>query len=111
MPKVDLHVSVTASSDAGRENTTVTLENPTRNLAFFVHLKVSKSKGDPSGDTPTELAEVLPVLWEDNYISLLPGEKRAIRAEYKSSTPEEAPTVQVDGWNIRAVSIRARTSE
>jgi hypothetical protein len=28
---------------------------------------------------------ILPVLWEDNYVSLLPGEKREIMATYRAS--------------------------
>ncbi len=50
------------------------LHNPSKSLAFFVRLKVNKGKG---GD------EVLPVLWEDNYVSLLPGEQREITARYR----------------------------
>ena len=49
--------------------THVTLENPGKSLAFFVRLKVNKGKGGE---------EILPVVWQDNYISLLPGEKREI---------------------------------
>ena len=55
--------------------THVTLENPSKSLAFFVRLKVNKGKG---GD------EILPVVWQDNYISLLPGEKREVTATYRT---------------------------
>ncbi len=40
-----------------------------------MRLKVNKGKG---GD------EILPVLWQDNYISLLPGEKREVTATYRA---------------------------
>jgi len=44
--------------------------------------------------------EILPVLWQDNYVSLLPGEKREITAEYRSSElGAEKPVVDVKGWN------------
>ena len=55
--------------------THVTLENPSKSLAFFVRLKVNKGKGGE---------EVLPVLWQDNYISLLPGERREVTATYRA---------------------------
>ena len=42
----------------------MTVENPGKSLAFFVHLKVNQAGGE----------EVLPVIWQDNYFSLLPGE-------------------------------------
>jgi hypothetical protein len=45
--------------------------------------------------------EVLPVFWEDNYVTLLPGETRELTATY---APKDlgvaAPVVTVDGWNI-----------
>ena len=41
------------------------------------------------------------MLWEDNYFSLLPGEKREISATYKASELGAAkPTVEVSGWNV-----------
>jgi exo-1,4-beta-D-glucosaminidase len=84
-------------------------------LAFAVHLKVMKPVrfSDPESDN-NEL-EVLPVIWQDNYFPLLPGEKREITATYRKQdlqlestsgdTPSWAgkvgkPTVDVDGWNV-----------
>jgi exo-1,4-beta-D-glucosaminidase len=70
----------------------VTVENPSKSLAFFVRLKVDRS---PKGE------EILPVVWEDNYISLLPGEKREISASYRASELGAAkPAVEVSGWNV-----------
>jgi exo-1,4-beta-D-glucosaminidase len=60
-------------------------------LAFFVRLKVDKGKD-----------EILPVLWEDNYICLLPGEKRQITATYRASQlGETKPLVEVSGFNLQ----------
>jgi exo-1,4-beta-D-glucosaminidase len=72
--------------------THLTIENPSKNLAFFVRLKVDKGvKGE----------EILPVVWEDNYISLLPGEKREITASYRASELGAAKaSVEVSGWNV-----------
>ena len=72
LPKVKLKVSDHTERKGEEEITHVTLENPSKSLAFFVRLKVDKgAKGE----------EILPVVWEDNYISLLPGEKREITRE------------------------------
>jgi exo-1,4-beta-D-glucosaminidase len=58
-----------------------------------VRLKVSKGSG---GD------EILPVFWQDNYVSLLPGEKREITASYRTSgLGGSKPEVQVTGWNLQ----------
>ena len=72
--------------------TRVTVENPSKSLAFFVRLKLDKGKGGE---------EILPVVWQDNYISLLPGEKREITATYRASRMGAAkPDVEVSGWNV-----------
>jgi exo-1,4-beta-D-glucosaminidase len=92
LPKVRLKYS-SRTEHAGLEMVThVTVENPGENLAFFIRLKVSKG---PAGE------EVLPVLWQDNYFSLLPGEKREITATYRARDLGDAqPEVSVDGWNV-----------
>jgi exo-1,4-beta-D-glucosaminidase len=93
LPPVDLKVTAkTAKRGTGRV-TTVTVANPGKAIAFAVHLKVKKG---PGGD------EVLPVLWEDNYFPLLPGEMRRIAATYGArALGGAAPVVEVDGWNVK----------
>ncbi len=103
LPKVD--VQATAESDMNGEDgtTRISVENPSNNLAFFVHFKVIArggrfSFGEEGGRGDDE---VLPILWSDNYVSLLPGEKRQITATYaKRSLRSGKPVVVVDGWNI-----------
>ncbi|HEY3973444.1 MAG TPA: glycoside hydrolase family 2 protein [Candidatus Sulfotelmatobacter sp.] len=92
LPKVKLKVMDRSEKKGEEEITHVTLQNPSKNLAFFVRLKVNKgAKGE----------EILPVVWEDNYISLMPGEKRELTATYRASELGAAkPTVEVTGWNI-----------
>ena len=92
LPKVTLKVTDRTERKGEEEITHVTLENPSKSLAFFVRLKVDKgAKGE----------EILPVVWEDNYLSLLPGEKREITATYHASELGAAkPTVEVSGWNV-----------
>jgi exo-1,4-beta-D-glucosaminidase len=40
------------------------------------------------------------VIWQDNYFSLLPGEKREITATYPELPRYSKPVVQVEGWNV-----------
>ena len=92
LPKVKLKVADHTERKGEEAVTHVTLENPSKSLAFFVRLKVNKGKG---GD------EILPVIWQDNYISLLPGEKREITASYRAQELGTAqPAVEVSGWNV-----------
>jgi len=92
LPKVKLKVSERSERRLDEEVTHVTLENPSKNLALFIRLKVDKgAKGE----------EILPVIWQDNYISLLPGEKREVTATYRASQlGESKPVVEVSGWNV-----------
>jgi exo-1,4-beta-D-glucosaminidase len=92
LPKVKLRVADHTEHKGQETITHVTLENPSKSLAFFVRLKVDKGKG---GD------EILPVFWQDNYISLLPGEKREVTATYGTQElGASQPTVEVSGWNV-----------
>jgi len=92
LPKVKLKVTERNERKGEDEVTHVTVENPTKDLAFFVRLKVDKGKGGE---------EILPVLWQDNYVSLLPGDKREITATYRAAELGAArPAVNVSGWNV-----------
>ena len=92
LPKVKLTVKERTERKGEDSITHVTIKNPSKNVAFFVRLKVNKGE---RGD------EILPVVWEDNYISLLPGETREVSATYRASELGAAkPVVQVSGWNV-----------
>jgi len=71
----------------------VTLKNQGKTIAFAVELGV---RGARSGKT------VLPVFWDDNYISLLPGESRTVRATFASADLNgEKPVFLYRGWNVK----------
>jgi exo-1,4-beta-D-glucosaminidase len=92
LPKADLRIATRTERQGEESVTHVAVENPGKALAFFVHLKVDKGKGGE---------EILPVIWEDNYFSLLPGEKREVTATYRSAELGSAkPDVEVSGWNV-----------
>ena len=51
--------------------------------------------------------EILPVLWEDNCVTLLPGETRTLTATYRTRDLGGAPpSVVVKGWNVRRAIAR-----
>ena len=92
LPKVALKVTSRDERKGDEGMTHVTLQNPSKSMAFFVRLKVNKAKGGE---------EILPVLWEDNYISLMPGETRQVTATYRASgLGASKPVVEVNGWNV-----------
>jgi exo-1,4-beta-D-glucosaminidase len=81
--------------DQGKEQEIhVTLENPSDKLAFFIELNVYRTTSGRS---------VLPIFWDDNYISLLPGETREIRARFSKEDLEgETPAFRFSGWNVQS---------
>lgn len=107
LPQVDLNVTAKTQPEGSNRVTTVTLSNPGKAIAFAVRLKVVRT---------TDGEEILPVLWQDNYFSLLPGESRQVTATYgareaarrrRNLEDEEegpkptAPVVELDGWNVK----------
>ena len=54
------------------------MKNPSASVAFQVHLRATKGK---DGD------DLVPIFWDDNYFSLLPGEEKSVTATYDLPTP------------------------
>ena len=70
----------------------VKLKNPSEHLAFQVHLGIQPLD---------EEMEILPVLWDDNYIELMPGESRELTAQFLSPAAlKNGARLHIDGWNI-----------
>lgn len=100
LPKVKLQASVRSMRVAGEEVLHVTLKNPSKAVAFAVELKLKDSKGEM----------VTPVLLEDNYFPLLPGEKRTLQIRYAAESLHGSPTAHVDGWNVEPTVVHSATS-
>jgi exo-1,4-beta-D-glucosaminidase len=97
LPKVQLEVSAAVEHNQQDNGVRVRLHNPSRNLAFQIRLEIQDEKREE---------EILPVFWEDNYLSLLPGESREIVARYSISPKLEGhPQLQVSGWNVEELTI------
>lgn len=96
LPAANINATTSAIQQEGNKcKLTVTIENPGTGLAFAVNPKILKL---------TSKEPVLPVFWEDNYISLLPKEKRVLHVEYDLKNLDgEKPLLKVDGWNVSAV--------
>jgi exo-1,4-beta-D-glucosaminidase len=97
LPKVELSESSRTDVNGDDAVTHVTLVNHSKSVAFFLRLKM-KREGSQE--------EILPVIWQDNYISLLPGEKREVAATYRASQigtnqfGRPDAVVEVKGWNV-----------
>ena len=77
----------------GRE-VRVELENPSAALAFQVSAAMRTKTG----------GLIAPVIWSDNWIELVPGEKRVLTALLPDSGAD-APVVQIGSWNAGSQTV------
>jgi exo-1,4-beta-D-glucosaminidase len=50
---------------------------------------------------------ILPVLWDDNYFSLLPGETKKIKVSILNKyLKDKEPVLEIAGWNINKKRIK-----
>jgi exo-1,4-beta-D-glucosaminidase len=85
-------VRLRTSSALGDGEAHVTVTNPGSAVVFMVHLRVTRGK---DGE------DITPIFWDDNYFSLLPGEKRTVTARFARSPQDDPkPVLVVEGWNV-----------
>jgi len=89
---VTAHAEVVATPH-GRE-LDVHLENSPSALAFQLRAAVRTEQG----------GLIAPVFWQDNWIELVPGEKRTLTAELPEDVPQSFK-VELDGWNVAAATL------
>jgi exo-1,4-beta-D-glucosaminidase len=99
LPAASLEVEHRFSADGEGGAVDVTLRNSADTLAFFVALDVA---GSESG----RLAA--PILWDDNYVSLLPGETRRLRATFPAHA---LPTGDTPVFRYRGVNVAPPATE
>jgi len=100
LPQVKLDLTSAKENQDGKPGLRVSVTNPSGSVAFMVHLRVTK--GNDGED-------LTPILWSDNYFSLLPGEQRDVTSRYDASDLNgSAAILKVDGYNIAAQSVEVR---
>ena len=83
---------VTAEARFDAKGCDIVLANDGEALAFLLELNLVTEDGEP----------VVPLLWEDNYLSLPPKERRSLRVTFLD--PAQAGQrlrLQVKGWNLK----------
>ena len=89
---VELEGRIARRDTPGKCLLDVTLSNSARAVAVMAHVQLRNQRTN---------GRVLPVYYSENYVSLLPGESRAIRIEAAAEDLGGArPLVAVDGWNV-----------
>jgi exo-1,4-beta-D-glucosaminidase len=91
LPAASVVARATRTVDGANEVAQVTLANQGAALAFFVRAEVARGAGD----------EVVPIRWDDNYVTLLPGETLTLVARYRAADlAGAAPSLRIAGWNV-----------
>ena len=92
LPQVKLELRADRRNAAGKGTVRLRVKNTSTSVAFQVHARLTVGKG---GD------DLVPVFWDDNYISLLPGEERSVSATFDASDLNgKEPALEVTGYNV-----------
>jgi exo-1,4-beta-D-glucosaminidase len=103
LPKAHVEASVNMTQNGGRDIVRVVLHNSSDHLAFQIRLGIHQAG---------QAEEILPVFWQDNYVSLLPNESRTIVAHYAPHKLDGHPELDIDGWNLDRFLVRfAQTNQ
>ena len=92
LPKVKLQKTETVTKKGENTEVTVNVKNPSSHLAFMVYLDLKKGQTNES---------VVPVFWNENYFTLLPGEERTVTVScHTSDLHGQKANVVMGGWNV-----------
>ena len=98
LPSVRLGASTRVERNGDRWTLTTELANRSKAPALMVRLK---AVGERSGD------RILPALYSDNYVALMPGETRTLTTQLRhADTRGERPRIVVEGFNVDAGGAR-----
>lgn len=90
LPGAECEISASVTSGKDAEVIEVDLGNTTSCIAFFTRLSLKDEQGEL----------LRPVFWEDNYITLLPGEKRVLKCTVPNAVVVGKKLIlTVSGWN------------
>lgn len=92
MSPADVAVSGTLGTRGGEATAGITIKNNSRHVAFFMRVEVTRGK---------DAEEILPITYEDNYITLFPGESRTIQANFRTSElAGQSAALRLEGYNV-----------
>jgi hypothetical protein len=98
LPKVKLDIATRVERKGGEWLLTTELSNSSSTPALMVRVKAVRQK---SGD------RILPAIYSDNYVALMPGEKHSIQTELEDADARgERPQIVVEGFNLADVVVK-----
>jgi exo-1,4-beta-D-glucosaminidase len=98
LPRVTLDAKVDHHIEAAKSVVRVKVKNPSSSVAFQIHARITKEKG---GD------DLVPLFWDDNYFSLLPGEEKSVVVTFDVSDLDGKNSVlELAGFNIVPATLK-----
>jgi exo-1,4-beta-D-glucosaminidase len=100
LPRITLDVKAESHHEAGKSTVRLKIKNPTPTIAFQIHLRLANGK---------DADDIVPIFWDDNYFSLLPGEEKSIAATYDPVDAEGKDAIlEISGFNIQRSTIKLK---
>jgi len=91
MPKAKVVSRIKSKiNEKGETHYEVEMENQSDQIAFNLEMKLVDEKGEL----------IVPVLWEDNYVTLQPKEKKIVKVNIKEGIKPETTGLRVNGKNF-----------
>ncbi|HLP75853.1 MAG TPA: glycoside hydrolase [Candidatus Paceibacterota bacterium] len=97
MPPATLEVRASQTRIGNESHVTIRLHNPSKHTAFFERATIS---------TKRDGNEILPILYDDNYITVFPGETAEIHGIVQRDAKPR--WVKLEGYNTPSVSVRIK---
>jgi exo-1,4-beta-D-glucosaminidase len=89
LPTAKVEAASHLETSADGKTVQIRLHNSSKALAFQVSVAARDTHGE----------DIVPAVWSDNYVELMPGESRTLIATLPAGAAEGAVVV-VSGWNI-----------
>jgi exo-1,4-beta-D-glucosaminidase len=98
LQKVKLTYEYKFDKDDKFGTVTLKVKNPSKSIAFFIYF-------DPLN--PATEKPILPIFWNDNFVTLFPGEEKTYSAKYfLRDSGDGKPVLKVNAWNADMVTLK-----
>ncbi|HEX9045489.1 MAG TPA: glycoside hydrolase, partial [Verrucomicrobiae bacterium] len=97
MPPAEIKMTATQSEIGNERRVVIRLDNRSGHVAFFARATISAQR---------DSNEILPVIYDDNYVTVFPGETAEIHGMV--SAKSKPRWVRLEGYNTPALSVRIK---
>jgi exo-1,4-beta-D-glucosaminidase len=97
LPQAEVDLKLQHENQEDQDLIEARITNKSGGVAFFVNLTLKDARN----------RTIYPVFWEDNYVSLLPGETRNLRCTIPGNKPIGSNfSITVSGWNVKDQTVK-----